>query len=128
MTMRSTYYSTLDKVYLSKAFKLLIFSYIALLAYIGFFNVWVDEAVGMLHDETHDNSILGGIIINLIFSLILIVTTILATVNITEYKSLTVSSDKLSYAYKVLLPFSAILTLMIIIFSVLNSGYLLSLL
>lgn len=128
MTMRSTYYATLDKVYLLKAFKLIIFSYIILLAYIGFFVVWVKEAIGILHDESHDNSILAGIIINLFFSLTLIVSTVISTIHLASYKSLTVISDKLSYAYNVLLPFAIFLTITVIAFSVLNVGYLLSLL
>lgn len=128
MTMRSTYYATLDKVYLFKAFKLIVFSYIILLAYIGFFAVWVKEAIGIFHDESHDNSILTGIVINLFFSLALIVSIIISITHLASYKTLTVISDKLSYAYNVLLPFAIFLILTVVAFSVLNVGYLLSLL
>lgn len=123
--MRKTFIKPYDKTEINKSLAYVVTSYLLFVAHVLFQTFWGKYAIGILHDEAHDNNILIAMIINFVIGLTIMCLTIISLLHAHFYKKYISSEDRIKplYFFSVTLAWSV--ALMNILFTILNVFYLL---
>lgn len=125
--MRSTYYTTEDKIYLKQATKIAAISYLLMIAYISFFIWYSQTQISMFHDDSRSNSIILGMLFNFLFSLTIVILSMISIMHSADYKTTKPTHDRLAYLGTSTTVLNIALIIATIVFSFLNVSYLLAL-
>ena len=123
--MRATYYASCDKIFFRKSIIFAVIMYFTVIASLFFSTIWEQNAIGILHDETHDTNILVGILLVVPIFLIVFTLLILSLTYAYDYKQQTATHDLLKPYSHVIISFNYTMLLIFIVFSIGNVIHLL---